>query len=258
MKRSEEGAISLAELIVAMMLASILILAMVKLADNLEKSATNYTAAFNGEQLATNVITTAVNDLSSGAPLGLCTAPGPGTPEPNCLSTSYSGPIISAAADTGPTQGFCYYNYAGVATGGAPHLSCIVAYQGSGGTAQLYVFDYKPSGGTTYTSCDPKTCFGPSAPQPGSLPPSPGSCTSQCHATLAGTAIVGSGGMFEFYNLSGSAIAPSQTSQIGQVMMYIDEPRAAFGSKGEYHYTYTGAVSAAAYREASSWQAVAG
>lgn len=261
-KRSEAGATTLVELLVATALAMVLLAMVGTLAYQIERSMTQDNAGFVAETGAMKNLSVALDNLSNGAQLGACVSPAAGTPLGQCTHVSSTGPVIEAA---GPS-GFCFYAYMQTSAGlTPPSLECVVAYPNSTATGQnIYSITYAPATGATYTSCAPSSCFGTDAPAPGALPqtaPNATDCSAQCNAKLVGATSTTSG-PFTFYSQTGAvnvANTPSATvlASIQSVTVTAPVQHGTFGHKRQYTYTSSGAVSGNAYAEEESWAAIA-
>lgn len=261
-KRSEAGATTLVELLVATALAMILLAMVGTLAYQIERSMTQDNAGFVAETGAMKNLSVALDNLSNGAQMGSCVSPGAGTPLGQCTHVSSAGPVIEAA---GPS-GFCFYDYTQTSVGlTPPSLECVVADPNSTATGQnIYSITYAPATGSTYTSCAPSSCFGPDAPAPGALPqttPNASNCSGQCNAKLVG--VIGTtSSPFAFDSQTGAvnvANTPSTTvlASIQSVTVTASVPHGTFGHKRQYTYNHTASVSGNAYAQEESWAAIA-
>lgn len=183
---SERGAISLVELVVVTVLASVLLLAVASVAAVTERSSATASAQYGATRRANVVLSSAMSAMSDASPLYGCvlttagqqsTAPQFTTPLSQCAKFSPATSAVEAAS----SSGLCWYAYAGKVVGLAPPaLRCLVAYSDH----TLWSFDWPATASATYTSCQPNSCFA-GAPQPGSLPSEPTSSTASA-ATFAG------------------------------------------------------------------------
>ncbi|MCL6091575.1 MAG: hypothetical protein M1435_01275 [Actinobacteria bacterium] len=157
----DAGAVTLVELVVVSVLASIILAAVAAVAIVAEKSSVTVSSTYGAQRRANTVISTAISSLSSAAPLEGCRVvsnPLPGQP------SSYSPPTLAVplgnCAETGPVappvaiaspNGMCWYAYSSLAAGLVPpDLRCLVEYP----DRTLWSFDWQPLSSATYTSCD--------------------------------------------------------------------------------------------------------
>lgn len=157
----DAGAVTLVELVVVTVLASIILAAVAAVALVAEKSSVTVSSTYGAQRRANAVISTAISSLSSAAPLEGCRVvsnPLPGQP------SSYSPPTLAVplgnCAETGPVappvavaspNGMCWYSYSSLAAGLVPpDLRCLVEYPDH----TLWSFDWQPLSSATYTSCD--------------------------------------------------------------------------------------------------------
>ena len=192
--RPERGAATLAEVVVAMVLAALLLGVVAVVASSTEHVVSLSGADFAAERSSAQVLSAALSSISDASPLGACQGtegPAYTTALSGCAHVTQGASAVAAASSSGPPTGFCWYSYPDSAVGlVAPDLRCLVAY----GDGEIWAFDWPPSSTqATYTSCDPTSCFGEGAPAPGQLPsePAPGQIPpepagTEGVATLAG------------------------------------------------------------------------
>jgi len=213
--RPERGAATLAEAIVAMVLAALLLGVVTVVASSTEHVASLSSAGFASQRSAAQVLSSALNSISDASPLGACEGPnGPvyTTALSACTDITQGEPAL-VAANSGSPDGLCWYSYPNSATGVvAPDLRCLVAYP----DGELWAFDWPPSPQATYTNCDPDSCFGPGAPLPGQLPPEPNAPGDV--GTLAGE--VSQPDPITFYDQDGQQLnltTSSSQAELGEV-----------------------------------------
>ena len=104
------------------------------------------------------------------------------TPYQNCDQVTTVGTPFWGAA----SNGICYFAYPQLNSGAPespPNLYCLYI---ASSTDVLYLAQWKPVAGTTYTTCNPTSCFGTISsgsflPQPGSVPSTdPATCAASC------------------------------------------------------------------------------
>jgi hypothetical protein len=208
--RSEQGAATLAEVVVAMVLAALLLGVVTVVASSTERVVSLSGADFAAQRSAAQVLSSGLSSISDASPLGACqSAGGPvyTTALSGCAHVTQGASAVAAASSSGPPIGLCWYSYPDSAVGlVAPDLRCLVAY----GDGELWAFDWPPaSAQSTYTNCDPTSCFGQGAPAPGQLPPEPSG--PEGVATLAGE-VSQPGDAISFYDQGGGVLSLSASS----------------------------------------------
>lgn len=210
-RRNERGAMSLVELMVVTGLATMLLVVVALTAGFASKSAALADSNSNASRRTDTALTSAIGTLSSATSAHGClewarhSAPGQiadfsaptfSVPLSQCAVTAAvqpsslaPAPLITAATTTpGKPQGLCWLAAeSGTAGLVAPDLRCLAAYP----DGEMWSFDWQPLASATYTSCDPASCYGATAPQPGSLPPKPTKATGS-HAIFAGRTAISS------------------------------------------------------------------
>jgi|GEM_PF-2700127 type II secretory pathway pseudopilin PulG len=275
----ERGAISLVEMVVVMALATVMLMAIASVAMVSERSAALASSNFGAARRANTALVSAMNAISDASPIEGCTETAQGVqlsgdpavysqPLSNCAQMAPQTAAIATFADStngsqGPcwysficlqspangSQGLCWYSYPGSGAGlVAPDLRCLVAYQ----DGTIWSFDWPPLPGATYTSCDPSSCFGTSAPQPGALPPEPNASTGST-ATFAGRTQAA----HPFTFLTSDGKQASTAGSIYEVEVNVVEDY--WGTKSEdfsQSYTEDAYVGSAVQGDNQSWQSI--
>lgn len=209
MRNDDRGSMSLVELAVVTGLATTLLVVVALTAGFASKSAALANSTSNASRRVDTALTSAISTLPGATSVHGCIQlahPAPGQPAnfsaptfsvplSKCAvtaavqpSSSAPSPLLAVATTPGLPQGLCWLAAESSASGlVAPDLRCLVAYP----DGEMWSFDWQPIGGATYTSCNPASCYGPTAPQPGSLPPEPTKATGS-YATFAGRTAVSS------------------------------------------------------------------
>ena len=176
-RRDERGAMSLVELVVTTVIASVLLAAIGTVAAVAERSAAMTSSSYGAARRADTALASAMSAISDASPVHGCVLTSSGTPESgptavygigfsNCAQSEATTPAVAAAyrfphAANGEARGLCWFSYPG---GGAglvpPDLRCLVLYADH----TLWAFDWPPLQGISYTQCNPSSCFGASAP----------------------------------------------------------------------------------------------
>lgn len=218
--RSEVGAATLAEVLIAMALAALLLGVVAGVAATTEVVAASSGSALAAQRSAAQVLASALTSISDASALGACETVSndePTTvltiPLDNCTDVVEDGPPVEAASSSGAETGLCWYSYPETAIGLVPpDLRCLAAFP----DGELWSFDWPAGTGTTYTNCDPSSCFGQAAPSPGELPSEPAGPTPG--ATLAGQ-VSQPGSAFAFYAQSGAPLSLSASSGAAQLAL---------------------------------------
>ena len=253
--RPERGAATLAELVVAMVLAALLLGVVAVVASSTEHVVSLSGADFAAERSSAQVLSAALSSISDASPLGACQGtegPAYTTALSGCAHVTQGASAVAAASSSGPPTGFCWYSYPDSAVGlVAPDLRCLVAY----GDGEIWAFDWPPSSTqATYTSCDPAGCFGPGAPAPAQLPPEPAG--TEGVATLAGK-VSQPEGTISFYDRGGgpplSLSASSSEAALGRVYKVDVKVSESWGAGAEVtaygsSETYTAVVGQAVWQ----------
>ena len=199
-RRSVVGA-SLTSTLIAIAIGSVVLVSVGTSLDTFTRATTTISDNAGNVTSAGVVLQRAMGRLNASLPLGACvsdqlvSASQPSingeastpvysfeTPYQNCAQVTTVGtPFWGAAAN-----GVCYFAYPQLNSGAPispPDLYCLYI---ATSTNVLYLAQWKPEAGATYTTCDPASCFGSFAggsflPPPGSVPLSdPASCAASC------------------------------------------------------------------------------
>lgn len=259
-RRDESGAISLVELVIVTVLASMLLVVIASVAAVAERSASLASSEYGASRRANAVLTSAMTAISDASPLYGCTLSNAGNQLSGaavysqqlsgCAQEKPQTSAVAAASSSGSAQGLCWYSYPGSGQGlVAPDLRCIVSYP----DGEMWAFDWPPATGATYTTCPPTSCFGTSAPQPGSLPPEPTPSTGS-YATFAGKTKPGSA-PFVFTTSTGQpASSPSEIYGVG--VNVVEDYKGGHAVNFSQSYSYQSYIGSAVQGSSGSWQTI--
>jgi hypothetical protein len=158
--RDEDG-LGLFELLVSLFLGSIILLGVILSFDLALQTTAVATRNLSSSSSGQSMLSSLETHLGNAESLGHCLSDPTGsytTPMSECSAVGTTGtPVVSTSTD-----GFCFYspannspsNNVGAAT--APSFDCIIVDTTSG---NAYLVSYPPASGTTYTTCDPSTCW---------------------------------------------------------------------------------------------------
>ncbi len=200
LRRSVSG-VTLTSTLIAMAIGSIVLVTAGMSLDTFMRASTTISDNAGNVTSAGVILQRAMGRLNASVPLGACvqdqavSAAQPNingeaatpvysftTPYQNCAQVTTVGTPFWGAG----TNGVCYFAYPQIDSGAPvspPDLFCLYI---ASSTNTLYLAQWKPEAGTTYTTCNPTSCFGSYAsgsflPEPGSVPSSdPASCASGC------------------------------------------------------------------------------
>jgi hypothetical protein len=259
--RGERGAVSLVEMVVVTALASVLLFAIASVAMVSERSAALAGSEYGAARHASTALSSAMGAISDASPIYGCVLTSQGQqlsgapavysqPLTDCArSEPQTAAVAAFSSSTGGPQGLCWYSYPGAGTGlVAPDLRCLVAYPDN----TIWSFDWPPVSGLSYTQCDPGSCFGSSAPQPGSLPPEPGPSTGDV-ATFAGRTQAPQ--PFTF-TASGGSPATTASSVYEVDVQVIEDYGGVKAENFSQSYTYKAYVGSAVQGSEQSWQTI--
>lgn len=265
--RGDRGAVSLVEMVVVTAMASVLLFAIASVAMVSERSAVLASSNYGAARRANTALSSAMSAISDASPIYGCVLTDQGEqlsgsavysqPLTSCAQTEpqpQPGPIAVEAISpsSGWPQGLCWYSYPAGSQGLVPpDLRCLVSYSDH----TIWSFDWPPVSGTTYTSCNPNSCFGTGAPAPGALPSEPSSSTANV-ATFAGRTAAAQ----PFTFTSNASCSPSdQTSTLSAIKcVSISVIEDYGGLKSEdfaQSYTYKAEVGSAE-GSGGSWQTI--
>lgn len=263
----DRGAVSLVEMVVVTALASVLLFAIASVAMVSERSGALASANYGAARRANTVLSSAMNAISDASPVYGCVLTNQGQSlNPQVPGAVYSVSLTNCAryeaqpqpdptavaafaTSNGGPQGLCWYSYPGSGEGlVAPDLRCLVAYPDH----TIWSFDWPPTSGLSYTQCNPSSCFGTTAPAPGSLPSEPGPSTGSVAAFAGRTQAAQP---FAFMTSDGQPATTS--SSIYEVQVQVVEDYG--GAKAEnfsQSYTYKAYVGSAVQGSEQSWQSI--
>jgi len=257
----ERGAVSLVEMVVVTALASVLLFAIASVSMVAERSAALAGSEYGAARRSGTTLSSAMSTISDASPIYGCVLTSQGQslsgapavysqPLTDCArSEPQTAAVAAFSSSTGGPQGLCWYSYPGAGTGlVAPDLRCLVAYPDN----TIWSFDWPPVSGLSYTQCDPSSCFGSSAPQPGSLPPEPGPSTGDV-ATFAGRTQAAQ--PFTFIASGGSsATTPSSVYEVD--VQVIEDYGGVKAENFSQSYTYKAYVGFAVKGNEQPWQVI--
>lgn len=263
---NDRGAVSLVEMVVVTAMATVMLMAIASVAMVSERSAALAKSQFGASRRANVVMSAAMSSISDASPVYGCVLTDQGTqpsgpystPLSNCARYEAQTAAVAAfpSSTSGP-QGICWYSYPSSDEGlVAPDLRCLVAYPNH----TIWSFDWPPvystQGPPTYTSCDPSSCFGNTAPQPGSLPQETSTSLANV-ATFAGRTQAAQPFTFLAISSNGQIGTATSASSIYEVELQVVEDYG--GAKAEdfsQSYTYKAYVGSATRGSEQPWQTI--
>jgi type II secretory pathway pseudopilin PulG len=262
-RRPERGSATLAEVIIAMALAALLLGAVGVVAATTGDVVSSSGLALAAQRSAAQVLSQAMSSISDASPLGACLSSNGAMTATTyealgqCSNVAEDGPAVEAASSSGSETGLCWYSYPDTATGLVPpDLRCLTAFP----DGTIWYYDWPAPRAATFTGCDPASCFGTGAPGPGQLPPEPVGPTPG--AALAGQ-VAGPSSAFTFYSQSGATLnlsASSSQAQLAAVYKVTVTVSETYGGPSattvaSLGYRYTAVVGQAAVVSQQLWDA---
>jgi len=160
-KRGEEGAVSIVELLVTVVIASLVLAAAGGILYSAQQTSGTIVGTLASSQQVEQDSAVAVRDLGNALPLGACSTDAPGsyaTPWNNCAQPVFSGPSLGLAQ----ANAMCFFSYPQTQASAtnpsepAPNVKCLAVVPLTGNSAEdLWLLSLSPVTGATSTNCNP-------------------------------------------------------------------------------------------------------